>query len=130
MSIVLPLYPDAEAVMCDLLDTLDPAVPAVTFIDPAWDGQRQFVVQRTGGSDDGVTDRPVLQVDALGPNRSTAWLLARQAQQLILAARDTDVNGVGIDNTDTFTGAQEIPDLDPDDRKVTLSYTLEFRRQF
>lgn len=116
--------------MCDLLDTLSPGVPAVTWIDPAWDGQPLFVVHRTGGSDDGVTDRPVLEVNAYGPNRSEAWNLARTAQQTILAAADSDVNGVGVDNAETFTGAQEIPDLDPDDRKVTLSYVLSFRRQF
>ncbi len=113
--------------MCDLLE---PLAPALTWIDPAWDGAAQFVVHRTGGGDDGVTDHPVVEVSTYGPNRGSAWLLARQAQQVILAARDTDVNGVGVDNTDTFTGAQELPDLDPDDRKVTLTYVLQMRRHF
>ncbi|QBS43863.1 hypothetical protein DMB37_30975 [Nocardia sp. CS682] len=117
------MWPDSEAVVVALLD---PIAYADTVIDEKTP-LPCYQVNRVGGTDDGVTDRPVLQVAAFAATRAQAWTLAEQARRAILTSPGTSVAGVLVDNAQTAIGHQQIPEIDPDDRRVISSYVLSFR---
>ncbi len=121
----MPSYPNVEAVLCDLLADL---APTVTFRDPEREPPYVFV-RRTGGSEDGVTDRPTVRVEVLHHSYAGAQELTNLVRQRILSAGCTNVNGVLIDTTDEITAHQVYQYFDPDDRNITSTYRLSFRKQ-
>ena len=129
MSTVLAPFPDVELVMLDLLRPVAPTVTATdaNIVPPV------VVVQRVGGTDDGVTDRPIVQVTCLAATRQAAWAMARQVQQVVLAAGGTAVSGtyvtnVFIDSTRTVTPPDQLPDRNVNLRPVSAQYRLGLRR--
>lgn len=129
MSTLLGPYPDAELVMLDLLA---PVAATVTHTDDDLTAPT-VQVARVGGSDDGVTDRPRIQVTCYGATRAQAWALAEQARQIVTAAGGTavsgdNVTGIYIDSARTATPAQQLPERNPDLRTVTATYLLGLRR--
>lgn len=129
MSTVLAPFPDAEKVVMDLLSSVGPTstVTGAVVSPPA------ILIQRVGGTDDGVTDRPVVQVTCLGATRHDAWDMARQAQQVILASAGTAVtgslvSGVLVDTARTVTPPDQIPDRNSALRPVAAQYRFGFRR--
>jgi hypothetical protein len=124
-------FPDAEAVMCDLIE---PFAPAATFLDEDWEKNLpQVQVNRIGGSADDVTDTARLQVAVYNVDRASTWDLASQIREAVLNAADDIDNpapgGVLIDSATEAVAGQQVPDLDPDDRRVISTYELSFRRQ-
>lgn len=141
MTAVLPDFPDAELLAMAVLEQLDGLEPDEigTRTPTDLDEQSSFLrVWRSGGGDDGVTDRPVMAFTAYAPTRPLAWKLARRAQQLLLAAGGTAHSYTEPDQTDpvtalidrvvTFTGPLEDPDRNPDLRQATTYVVMEFRR--
>lgn len=129
MTVLAP-FPDAELVAMDLLAPL-----GATVTQTSEDLAPPVVqVQRVGGTDDGITDRPRVQVTYFGATRPLAWELAGQGRQLIQAARGTVVtgtnvpSGVFIDTTSTDVGGVQVPDPNRDIRKVIETYSLSYRR--
>lgn len=122
---MLSPFPDAEAVVIDLLD---PVAPGYTELPHDFDPDA-IRVTRTGGSDDGVTDYALVEVTSFGSSRARAWQMDGEVRQLIIAAGGTAVNGVLVDYTRTATPSQQLPDPRDDLRVVTSSYRLAFRRQ-
>lgn len=122
------LFPDAEAVMCDLLT---PLAPTATFLSEGWvDTLPVIQVNRVGGGADSITDIARLQVAVFAGTRAAAWQLANQVRQTVLTAGNTRVGGVLIDSASESTAGQQIPDIDPDDKRVISTYQLAFRRHF
>jgi len=126
---VLAGFPDAELVMMDLLAPVGVTVTATdeNLAPPV------VLVQRMGGPDDGVTDRPRVQVACFGASRPAAWALAEQARQIVLAAGGTVVTGtnvtnVFVDSTRTETPSVQLPDRNQNVRAVTAVYRLSYRR--
>lgn len=126
---ILPAFPDAELVALDLLA---PIAATVTHTDESLTAPA-VQVQRIGGSDDGITDRPRVQVRCYGATRAEAWSLGEQVRQRVLAAAGTGVTGeyvtdVLIDSARTVTPVQQLPERNPDLRVVTATYELSMRR--
>ena len=126
---VLAGFPDAELVVMDLLAPVGVTVTATdeNLMPPV------VLVQRMGGPDDGVTDRPRVQVACFGASRPAAWALAEQARQIVLAAGGTVVTGtnvtnVFVDSTRTETPSVQLPDRNQNVRAVTAVYRLSYRR--
>lgn len=120
----LPAFPDAELLMVDLLAPLGVDVGVET---PA--SFVRFVrALRTGGTDDGITDSPILGVTTYAPTRAESQLLTRGVARLIAEAAATEVAGTLIDYTSVYTGPIEQPDQNPDIRAVTTYYVIEYRR--
>lgn len=120
-------YPDAERVVMDLLDGIAPTVTSLPhkFDTPV------IVVQRVGGAPDAddITDYPLVLVSCYGADRPAAWALAAEAQVAVLSSPGQG-DGFCVDEAEVATGDQQIPDLDPDDRRVTSVYRLGWRRQY
>jgi hypothetical protein len=125
MGLVLPPFPDAEAVVMALLEHLAPTVTAT----PA-DLQPPLIrVQRVGGSDDHVTDRPRVEIACYGTNRTQAWGLAEACRTVILASPRTTVAGVLVDTARTDNPPTQVPYATSEDtRRVVAYYRLAWRR--
>lgn len=145
MGTVLPPWPDAELVVMALLDSVGTTVTAT-------DGVTEPVIRinRTGGDDDRITDRPVIEVACFAPDRAAtgdqqpavpgrelAWAMAEQCRQVILAARRTVVTYTDkdgreitalIDNARTATPPDQLPYGNENVRTVVATYVLAMRR--
>lgn len=129
----VPPYPDAEAVLWTLLESI---APTYTWLPQGWEPD-VIQVQRIGGAPDlaDVTDYPMMRVSYYGGNRNRSWQMAREGESLILGNRGRgivveDVGMVIMDSADIEVGGALEPDLDPDERRVTVNYVLGFRRQY
>jgi hypothetical protein len=127
----LGAFPDAEAVVMTLLATI-PGVTAVTATPPQITGP-VVQVNRVGGADDLITDYPRVQVALFYPvaapgDTDAAWALAQQITQLVLAARCTTVAGALVDQAVTVTPVQQVPNDNPNVRRIVAVYQLAFRR--
>lgn len=116
-------YPDAETVVCALLADLAPAVTYRTKETPP----PYIFVRRTGGAEDGITDRPVIRVETLHNTRAEAATLMNQVRARILNAGCTKAGGALIDTTAEIQGGQQAPYFNPEDRNVVSSYRFSFR---
>jgi hypothetical protein len=121
-------FPDAEAVVCDLLEQV---APTATQLDKGWDDVLPVIqVNRIGGRRDQITDVARIQVAVWASSRAEVRTLADDIDELILSAGNTRVNGVLIDWTEQSIAGQQVPDVDPDDRRIISTYQLAFRRHF
>lgn len=125
-------FPDLEQVAEDLAA---PYGYACKFLPEDFDarissGEAVILVARVGGTDDGVTDRALIQVAVYGVDRPTAWDTSRAIQTSVQALQwGGQVGDVFVDSTSTAAGRIQVPDVDPDDRRVITIYQLEARRQ-
>jgi len=135
VPVSLPLaYPDAELVMMAIVENVSDNVTTVIPEDAPDD---LIVVSRVGGVPDqwDVTDYPMLRVSCWGATRPEAWERQQECQRWILAHRhhNVDVPDLGgevfIDEAAIADGNAQVPELDPDDRRVDASYVLDLRRQ-
>lgn len=122
-------FPDAVDVLLDIVEPLVGPDKVVGRIPSDWDGGALIYAERIGGTDDGITtDTAVIQVACYGDSRASSLDLASRVRSAILAAARTVVNGALIYDTATVVGPQDIPDLDPDDRRQVSTYALDLAR--
>ena len=88
-----------------------------------------YKVTRGPGSDDGVTDSPLLDVESFGTTETQAWELAEDARQAIRKLRGKAVNGVLVDTVSTAVGPVLIDWGNPGIQRYVASYRLSFRQQ-
>lgn len=86
-------------------------------------------VTRGPGSDDGVTDSPLLDVESFGTTETSAWELAEGARQAIHKLRGRAVNGVLVDTVSTVTGPVLVDWGNPGIHRYVASYRFAFRQQ-
>lgn len=133
---LLPPWPDAEELVIALLRQDPPIAPKIVQTTDENLGRDGPVVQvlRVGGDDDGITDRPLVEVAAFAPTYEEAIQVASRARQRMLASGCTRVptptypGGVTIDRCRTVTSPQEQPDENPALRRKLGTYLVEFRR--
>lgn len=116
-------YPDAETVVCALLADIAPTVTYRTETTP----KPYIFVRRVGGSEDGVTDRPLMRIETLGESRAESNTLMSQVRTRILNAGCTNAGGALIDATAEVSGGQQAPYFNPEDRNIVSSYRFSFR---
>lgn len=134
-------FPDANAVMMALLselviDGMPTEVPTVLVLPNDFDVPI-IEVKRIGGQPDAndVTDFPIILVSYYGEDYDSAQKLASAGQTKILTSPLTEVtlydaSKVLIDSAGIYVGEQELPDIYPDDRRITSTYQLGLRRQW
>jgi hypothetical protein len=139
---LLPPYPDREQVLLDILSVLvdenDVPILGVTWLPPDFEPPI-YQVQRIGGGADewGVTDYGLMRVSYYGATRNEAWQLSQAGESVVLSHHQRGIDrpgrysdGMLVDWATLDVGGSMDPDLDPDDRRVTVNYTLGMRRQF
>lgn len=86
-------------------------------------------VSRGPGSDDGVTDSPLLDVESFATTETSAWELAESARQALHRLRGRAVNGVLVDTVSTATGPVLVDWGNPGIHRYVASYRFAFRQQ-
>lgn len=122
-------FPDAEKVFRQLYT---PIARTVTVFDPSFE-RPVILVQRVGGSDDGITDRPRMAVTVFADTREQAWALAEQVRETTLAHSGKRVGGpaplgIVIDKVVNDTAPRQVRERDPDQKAVTQHYRAAFRK--
>lgn len=122
-------FPDAEKVMRDLLT---PIARTVTVYDPSFT-RPVVLVQRVGGADDGISDRPRMEVSVFADTREQAWDLAEDIRERVLAHSGKRIGGpapagVVIDKAVNDTAPRQVRERDPDQKRVVQHYRLTFRK--
>ena len=87
------------------------------------------LVLQVGGSTDGITDRPILQVNIIAKTRTEALALSNQIRELVLDIRGRKVGGVLVDTAEEQNGIRLAAALMPKQPMVQSTYMLHFRRQ-
>lgn len=122
-------WPILERVVVAALNTSLSPVRAGTVVPPDVDNLAGFVrVSRGPGSDDGVTDSPVADVEAFAPTQIAAAELAEDARQAMHALKGKVFAGSLIDSVRTSVGPVRV-DYSPNVERYVASYRIEFRRQ-
>lgn len=125
-------FPDLEQVVEDVAA---PYGYACKFTPEDFDqrldaGEAVILVARVGGTDDGITDKALIQVAVWGGTRPIAWGVAQNVAGAIRALQyGGQVGSVFIDTTSTAVGRIQVPDQEPDDRRVIAVYQFDARRQ-
>lgn len=125
-------FPDVEQIMEDLgnLHGFGCKYLPEDFDQRLAAGQAVILVARIGGTDDGVTDKALVQVAVYGKDRPTAWGASQGLQNSLHDLRyGGQVGDAYVDTTATAAGKVQIPDVDPDDRRVIAVYQIDTRRQ-
>lgn len=117
-------FPDIEAVLVSYLDALAPTGDQT----PENITGPFITVQRVGGFDDGITDRPRVELACFAPTRRESQRLSEQVRQRMLAAISTDAAGVFLDNviTESQSGRTAYPNEDV--RRIPAVYRITLRR--
>lgn len=116
------LFPDAELSICA---ALRPHLDGQVFVGNAVPNprrERMVVVNRDGGSNDGVTDQPRIRIRCWAPTKQAATDLAR----LVVALMPTLVGSGGIVRVDHQSGPYEVPDESGAHQRLAL---FEIRTQ-
>lgn len=123
----LPVYPDLEAAVIELLTdlgTCDVVTPSnLQSVLP-------FIrVVRSGGSDDRITDTAKVDIDVFAADRTVAIALARTVQQRMLSFPHSLTNCV-IDRVDTSLSPSVVPWANNLLDLATATYSVSARRTF
>jgi hypothetical protein len=133
-------FPDIELVLLDLLTPAFPAANVVTALPTELKG-KILQVQRVGGSDDGITDRPRVRVTTFAGTRTASWDLARKVGAFLNARGTTTLitgpetaaeypGGVQLDSVSTATPPRQVAEgtATRDARVVDTTYEVHLRR--
>jgi hypothetical protein len=129
-------FPDIELVLIDLLD---PALTAAVTATGAELKPPMVQIERVGGADDGITDRPRVRLRCIGGNRTLAWTLARQTQAFlatqalgrIITGPWTQAeypSGVMLDAVSTATPPRQVPEAGRTANMVDVIMEIHLRR--
>lgn len=117
-------YPKFDEVMRALLSDI---APVVTFVDEKT--TRPYIrVTRVGGSEDGVSDNPLIYTEYVADTRAASKDLEKLGQDRILFAGNTSPGGFLIDTAEERAGGVFLPPHDRDVRSVSATYRLSYRR--
>ena len=126
MSSVLPAFPDVEVVLVGGLT--QPGRRVMTMTDEGETFETDAVViERIGGTDDGITDRPDVEISCYSRSRAAAQALTEAVRQEILAMGGTKVGGVLIDKAQGIDSPKPIIDPVRNVRRIVTRYRLAFR---
>jgi hypothetical protein len=121
-------WPDVEKLAVAYLNAAL-GVRVGTNVPPDVDDLPGFVrVTRGPGSDDGVTDSPLADIEAFAPTQGAASTLAEDAREAMHALTGAAVNGDLVDSVTTATGPVRV-DYSPNLERYVASYRLNLRKR-
>lgn len=125
-------FPDAEMLVADMLEPVGNVVMflpenAKKRIDL---GQLFVLVQRIGGSDDGVTDRAEVMVTCWANTRPKAWEASRRVKGIVdQFSTGGRVGDTWVDATWCIQSGVQLSSDDPEERYVSQQFRVDTRRQ-
>ena len=124
------VWPDAEQVFIDLVDDLGYACGDLPKAEAFSASLPIIWIARTGGSSDGITDRPILDVDCIAMTRRAASEVAQAVRGRVFSSPGTAPGGFLIDSASELTGRSPRPDVDPKLSVIQATFQLSFRPIF
>lgn len=122
------VWPDAEQVVIDMLDDLGYACGELPKTAEALSDAFPVIwIVRAGGATDGITDRPIIEVDCIAPSRAQASATAQAVRARIAGSAGTTHGGVLVDYAREITGRTPRPDIDPKLSAIQATFQLSFR---
>lgn len=122
-------WADAELVVTEHLRASLPGVRVVTSLPGNLEAVLPVVrVTRGPGSDDSVTDSPVMDVESFTAGRDGMWDVAEDAREAMHALRGKAVSGRLVDTVQTTTGPVWVDYENPAVERIVASYRLDQRR--
>jgi hypothetical protein len=85
-------------------------------------------VTRGPGTDDGVTDAPLVDVEVFAGNVDTMWPLAEDVREAMHDLRGRAIDGALIDNVTTATAPVHLDYENPAVQRAVASYRLAQRK--
>jgi hypothetical protein len=121
-------WPDVEMVVgAYLRATLNARV--VTKLPSSLESAMPLVwVARGPGSDDGITDYPLMDVAAFAASRAEMWQLAENTREAMHSLAGRAVSGALIDTVDTATGPVWLDYENDAVNRAVATYRLALRR--
>ncbi|AOT60463.1 MULTISPECIES: hypothetical protein [Streptomyces] len=115
MSSAPSTFPDVEAIVVDLLSDRPELAGAIVDESPppGFDGtQRAVIVSRRGGAwvDDLHVDRPMIELEVYGPDKTAAHVLANAARAVLLRCAGTVLGTSVITDAAEADGPRWLPD--------------------
>lgn len=86
-------------------------------------------VIRGPGSDDGITDSPLLDVETFAANEDDAWTAAETVRELLHDLAGRAVNGALVDTVTTDVGPVALDYGNPSVFRVVASYRIALRKR-
>ena len=122
-------FPDTERALVYLLADLAGGLGSIGTETPANLGTRaKYVrVRRFGGTDDGITDLSIMDIDAFATDRTTAIATAEAIRDRLYTGPH-HVDGVVLDRVVTSTSPREIPWSGDEVRRWAATYRVTARR--
>lgn len=121
-------WPMLEKIAVTALNTNLTRGRAATRIPDSVETLDGFVrVTRGPGTDDGVTDSPILDVEAFHPDRVAAWEIAEDARQIVHSMAGSNAAGHLIDGVSTVTSPNWVY-YGPNVERYVSSYRVTYRR--
>lgn len=84
-------------------------------------------VSRGPGGDDGITDNPLIDLEAFHRDQATAWEIAEDARQIMLSLAGTGDTGHLIDSIETASSPSRV-EYGSNLERYVASYRVEYRR--
>lgn len=85
--------------------------------------------QRGPGSDDKITDSPLVDVEVFAATEDAMWNLAEDAREAMHALAGKSVNGALVDSVTTATAPTDVDYGNPAVHRAVASYRLNLRKQ-
>lgn len=126
-------FPDVERLVVDHLRNRPELTGVVVDNRPpaGFDGtQKAVLVSRVGGAwvDDLHLDRPLLDLEAYGPDKTTAHTVALTARAALLEAAGTVYGGASVTEVAEADGPRWLPDYNrPDGNRYLATVRLSIR---
>lgn len=122
-----PLFPDAVAVVCTLLDGSSLGVTIVRKI-PSPRPAEFVLVRRTGGVRlNLVTDGAQIVLESWAGSSTRCHEIAQAARQALRAGRGAVVAGTVVGPVDELSGPGDLPDPTSDQPRVRQTFTVGVR---
>lgn len=123
-------WPDVNALAYAYLTAALSGVRVATKVPPDLESALPFVrIIRGPGSDDGITDSPLLDTEAFAASEGAAWDLAEDVRQAIHALAGQAVNGALVDSVTTATAPTWLDYGNPSVVRVVASYRMHLRKR-
>lgn len=122
------MWPDVEDLVCDWFEDLG---VVRTWYPPAGEVEALLpliIVQRTGGgSPDGLQDVALVTVAVTASSRAESWQLMCRIRERIRDADGGEFLLGLVDETAEQVGPQTVPQLNPDQREVQMTFQIVVR---
>lgn len=123
-------WPDIEkALVSHLRDSVSARV--ATKIPGDVETIPRFVrVVRGPGSDDGITDSPLVDVETFTPAYADAYALANEVREALQKLTGKRVGNALVDSVRTSVAPAWVDYRNPDTNRFVASYRIEFRKNY